>query len=223
MLQVQDYPLREKKYARTKVGLMTAFMERLKESRFDDISIREVCRDLEIAEGTFFNYFPEKTDVIGYYIQLLTSKMAWKAKRDVPSGKYIALINAFFHQVGEQGWNTNIIYQILSVLVLHSEKPKTCEISGLEKQLVFPDEPGIEDSPSEELVAWFRECLLAARRNGELPPKADIDDIEVSLVAILSGTLIAIRFRDTKSRGYHYKRQLQALWRDVGVKPQDIF
>ncbi len=217
-MKTKDYSLREKKHARTKVGLMNAFMDRMKKSRFDDISIKEVCRGAEIAEGTFFNYFPEKIDVIGYYLQLLTLKMVWKAKKEVPVGQYLPLINSIFTQLGEELAHANVIYQILSVLLLQSEKPKRVEISDFEKRLAFPDQDGIEHGVSKMLDSWFKECLEAARKNGELPVKTNIDDVQVALMTILSGTLIAIKFGNVKKLGYHYKCQLQALWDGLGVK-----
>jgi hypothetical protein len=144
--------------------------------------------------------------------------MIWKAKQDVPSGRYLALINSVFSQLAEELVDTNVIYQILSVLVVQSEHPKKMEISGLEKQMAFPDQTGIENGSSEMLDSWLKECLAAARKNGELPSKVNIDDVQVSLVTILSGTLLAIKFGNVKSRVYHYQRQLQALWQGLGVR-----
>ena len=80
----REYSLREKKHARTKIALMSSFIERLRNSRFEDISIRDVCKSAEISEGTFFNYFPEKIDVITYYVNLMTMKVIWKARQKAP-------------------------------------------------------------------------------------------------------------------------------------------
>ena len=214
----QEYPLRERKYARTKVGLMHAFMERLKRHRFDDISIREICQEAEIAEGTFFNYFPEKIDVIKYYLQLTTIRMVWKAKQETPSGKYLPLIDSLFNQMSEELNNNNVIYQIISVLLVQDEKPKTVDISALEKNLAFPHYEGIEETPSVILDEWLKESVVLAVKNGELPSKTNAEDVAVSLLTILVGTSLATRFNRSKSRGYHYMRQLRALWKGLGVK-----
>jgi AcrR family transcriptional regulator len=220
VVTAQDYPLRERKYARTKVGLMNAFMDRLKRSRFDDISIREVCQDAEVAEGTFFNYFPEKIDVVGYYLHLTTLKMIWKAKEETPAGKYIPLIDSVFGQISEELNNDNVIYQIISVLLVQGDRPKKIEISALEKKLAFPDYEGIEEMPSVILDEWLKECVVLAIKNGELPPKTKTEDVAVSLMTIIAGTLLAIRFGKSNGREYHYTRQLKALWKGLGVKEQ---
>jgi AcrR family transcriptional regulator len=216
-VKTEEYSLREKKHAKTKIAIMNAFMGKLAQNRFDDISIREICRDVEVAEGTFFNYFPEKIDVVRYFLNLTSSKMIWKAKREVRDGKYLHLIDAVFRQLSKEWSNSNLAYQIFLALLLQGERPKKMAISALEKGLAFPGCAGIEETPSLSLGEWFKECAVSAQKNGELPPGTDVDDVIVSLATIMCGTLLVTRFSDSDSRGYHYMRQLKALWRGLGV------
>ena len=213
----QEYSLRERKYAKTKVAIMNAFMDRLKHNRFDDISIKEVCRDAEVAQGTFFNYFPEKIDVIGYFLYLTTIKMIWKGKKRTSAKVYLPLIGSVFSQMSEECNNSNLTHQILSVLLAQSERPRRVTISALEKKLAFPHCAGIEETPSMVLDEWFKECVILAQKNGELSSKINVEDVVVSLMTIITGTMLAIRFSNSNSRGYHYVRQLRALWRGLGV------
>lgn len=217
-MKEKEYSLREKKCARTKLGLMNAFLKRLKNTAFDDISIREVCRDAEVAQKTFFNYFPEKLDVIAYYLQLRALRMIFEARQAVPEGKYLARIQYLFSQMGKELSNDNIIYQIISVLLIQGQKPKNIDISEVEKQMVFPECEGIETVPSVRLQDWILECVKAARKQGELPAKTNIEDVVISLMTILCGTLLATRVENIKDRDYHYMRQLQILWQGLGAK-----
>lgn len=217
----KDCSLREKKHAKTKLAIMNAFMERLKQRRFDDISIKKVCEDAEVAEGTFFNYFPEKIDVICYYVRLMTLKTIWKARKSVSSGRYLPLIEALFNQLSQELDNDKLTYQILAALLAQSERPKNIAVSELEKSMAFPDCPGIEETPAVVLDEWFTECVSRARKNGELPLKTRVNDVVVSLMTIISGTLLAVRFCDSKDCGYHYKRQLEALWQCIGAGALD--
>jgi len=212
-----EYSLREKKHARTKIGLMNAFMERLETSRFEEISIKEVCRDLEIAEGTFFNYFPKKLDVIVYYLLLTNVKMSWTANRETPASRYLPRIDSLFLQISERLKNNNVIFQIISVLLAQNERPKKIAISALEKRLAFPGCEGIEKIPAMAIDEWLTGCIKSALKNRELPPKTKVEDVVVSLVTIITGTLLAVRFNNSKSREYHYLRQLKALWKGLGV------
>jgi len=216
----RDYSLREKKHARTKIALMNAFIERLRNSRFEDIAIKDVCQCAEISEGTFFNYFPEKIDVITYYVNLMIMKVIWKAQKKNPKGKNMALLTAFFEELADDLAKINIKYELISIMVVQHEKPKKAVIADIEKHLFFPDLAGIEDISPIMIDEFFRGCMEGALKHGELPGSVDIDDALVSLLTIMVGTMIAVKFTDIKDIKYQYKRQLQVLWTDLGVKKQ---
>ena len=222
----RKYSLREKKHARTKIALMNAFIERLRNSRFEDIAIKDACKNAEISEGTFFNYFPGKIDVITYYVNLMTMKLIWKARQKTSKGKYIVLINAFFKEMADEFTKLDITYELISIMVVQHEKPKKTALTDIEKHLVFPDLAGIEDIAPLMIDEFFRECMEGALKNGELPESVNIDNTLVSLVTIMVGTMIAVKFsdvvkfKDVKSVKHHYLRQLQMLWTGLGIKKQ---
>jgi AcrR family transcriptional regulator len=198
---------------------MKAFMERLAYDRFEDICVKEVCKAAEVAQGTFFNYFPEKIEVIAYYLRLSTMRMAWKAKKYAQPGKYLVLVDAIFDQIAEE-WNTDhIVYQVLSVLARQTDRPKNVSIPEVEKKLAFPQCDGIEDVPSLRLSEWFKEWIYKALDNGELPAGVNADDVVVALMAIIGGTLLATRFgNNVDKRGYYYKHHLKVFWKGLGVR-----
>lgn len=217
-METCQYPLRETKHARTKLAIMKVFMERLEYDRFEDICVKEVCKAAEVAQGTFFNYFPEKIEVIAYYLRLSTMRMVWKAKKDARPGKYLGLVDAIFDQISKE-WNTDhIVYQVLSVLARQTERPKSVSIPEVEKKLAFPLCDGIEYIPSLRLSEWFKEWIDKALDNGELPAGVNADDVVVALMAIIGGTLLATRFGNSvDKRGYYYKHHLKVFWRGLGV------
>ncbi len=217
---IEEYSLRERKHAKTKIAIMDAFIKRLEKTRFDAISIREVCKSIEISEGTFFNYFAEKMDIIDYYSYLLFLKIFWKTQNEVPPGKYLAAIEAVFKNVAAELNNTNIIYQLISVIIMQRERPKAIVISNSEKHFAYPEYKGIESIPVVFIDAFLEKCLKEAVKNGELPKKTNVDDVLVSLTTILGGTLLATKFTNIKNQAYHYMRQLNLLWKGLGVSAQ---
>jgi hypothetical protein len=217
-MREKEYSLRERKHVRTKIAIMDAFIKRLEKARFDDISIRQICKSVEVSEGTFFNYFPEKIDIINYYMHLVILKVIWKAQKETPQGKYPVLINTVFRKLAEELNNVNIIYQLIAILIIQQERPKKITITDLEKQLVFPGYPGIENIPSIFIDDFLKECLKGALKNKELPKNTNINDVLVSLLAILGGTLLAAKLGNIKDHAYHYIRQLKLLWKGLEVK-----
>ena len=217
-MRLKEYSLREKKHARTKIAIMNAFIKRLEKVRFDDISIRQICKIVEVSEGTFFNYFPEKIDIINYYMHLIFLKVVAKARQDVSQGQYLSLINATFSRLAEESLNNNnIVYQMMSLMIIQRERPKKVAISNLERQIFSPGLQGIDNVEVMLLEDFLKECLIGAVNTGELPKDTKIEDVLVSLVTILGGTLLAAKFAAIKDRSYHYTRQLQFLWNGLGV------
>ncbi|MDD5019321.1 MAG: TetR/AcrR family transcriptional regulator [Candidatus Omnitrophica bacterium] len=215
----KEYSLRERKHAKTKIAIMNAFIKRLEKTRFDDISVRQICKDVDVSEGTFFNYFPEKIDIINYYMHLEFLKVVWKSRKDVPEGACVALIDAVLENLGKELLRyDNIIYQLIALMIVQRQRPKPLSISDLERQIYLPDCEGIENIKVMLPDDFFSECLKEAVRHGELSKDIRIDDLQVSLMTILSGTLLAAKFAANKDMVYHFRRQLQFLWKGLGTK-----
>src|SRR5437762_5459749 len=63
-------PLREKKFARVRLAILSAVLQLTRERSLAAISVREICEVAQVAPATFFNYFPSKEDVLVYYMRL---------------------------------------------------------------------------------------------------------------------------------------------------------
>ena len=105
-------------------------------------------------------------------------------------------------------------------MIIQQERPRTVEISRLERSIFFPGSEGIDNIRVILVDDFLKECLQGAVKNGELSKTIKIDDVLISLMTILSGTLLAAKFTDIKDRSYHYSRQLKFLWDGLGVKRQ---
>jgi hypothetical protein len=132
----------------------------------------------------------------------------------------IPLINGVFSLIAAEFGNANMLYQIISVFLMHKEMPRKVEISSFEVKLAFPDYVDIDSDEmrSAYIDEFFAKAAACAIKNGELLPKTKVEDVVVTLMTILSGTPIAVKFGDEGSRGYHYKRQLRAFWADITGK-----
>jgi len=218
-IESHNYSLREKKYARTKVALARAFVERMNTCRFDDISVKEICAKVEVSEGTFFNYFPEKIDVVTYYLQLNDTWVIWKALQDHPQRSGLQMIAAAFDNLADKIQSLNIALEFITVSLRMAQKPKLQEISPLEKYYAYGECPGMEAIVPQRLPDFLESCLHRAVDARELSAKIDVDDALVALKSILIGTLCAARFnKSNKTVKYHYRRQLAVLWRGLGQK-----
>ena len=217
-MEKKEYSLREKKFARTKVALMSEIIRRMENTRFDAISIKEVCDSVEVSEGTFFNYFPQKIDVLYYFIQLHAIKLLYDTLSRTKPGSYIAFIENLFANLFADMNNPYIVYEIISALIGQKQEPKEVEISVLEKIYSYPESEGIDrvPVPSTMLENIFKEYLEKAVANKELPEKTDIAEVVLTLKSLMVGIPLGLKIKNFQYCGEHYSRQLKILW--TGIK-----
>jgi len=218
-LRREKHSLREIKHARTKIAIMKALVAAMGNARYDDISIKRICRDAEISEGTFFNYFSEKIEIVHFFIQTLLLKAIWQAQRFVPKRHKLLLVEAVMENLAGSIPNANIMYQLIAAMINQRELPRKGTVTALERELLYPGCEGIEEIKMTDIESFFAECLKGAVKNGELSKNADLEDAAVSLMTILTGTLLATKFSDNDNGNivYHFKRQLRILWRGIGA------
>ncbi|MDD5745933.1 MAG: hypothetical protein PHO30_01580 [Candidatus Omnitrophica bacterium] len=216
----ERFTLRERKFAKRKIALARAFVERLQSTRFDDIHISEVCSGVDVSPATFFNYFPRKIDPIYYHNQLHTIRVIWKASRMAQGKQALDFIDAAFDELIAEYENPNVVYEIISTLVGQKQSPQPMPISAAEKYYAFPGCEGIEQiqTTSVLLEDLFDDCLKKAIANGELPKTANIKDVAMMLRTILVGVPLAVKFENFKNIGSMYKKQLALIWRALGRK-----
>ncbi len=216
-MTVSEYSLRERKHAQTRIAILKAFIGALETSRFDDISVRSICKAVDISEGTFFNYFSEKLDILNYHSQMFFIKGVWQTKREADEDDFTAFIERLFYNLSKNIVNPNILYKMIAVMVVQKERPKKFDIPEIEKKMLFPDCPGIENISFSLPDAYFKTYVERLFKAGLLPSGIKSEDLVVSLNTILIGTMLAVKFQNT-DREYHYLRQLRLLWKGLGIK-----
>lgn len=217
-MEEQNFPLRERKHAKTKVALTMAFVERLKSARLDDISIKEVCDSVDVSEATFFNYFPAKIDLIYYFRQLMDLKIIWETQRRAKKGSPLHCIDVMFDVLVQQIKHPYLLYELISIFVGHKVKPKLIDISRSERFFAFPNCKGIEEIPIMLLDDFLYENLVDATKQGELPKGVDLNDVFIFLLTIFRGVPLAVTHEDFNTIGSHFKKQLPFLWKGLGRK-----
>jgi len=220
MAEIPEFTLREKKHAKTKLALMQAFIKRMEDQRFDDISIKEVCEEVMVSEGTFYNYFPSKINVIYYFATLYHLYIQCEAIYRAEKKSFLSRIDKMFEVMAESYSNPHLVYELISVLVREKTEPSKMDISLAERYYAFPDCKGILEvkTGSVLLREFIRECLEQAQKNQELPEKTDIDEMIISLKTLIAGLPLAVKYVNFKSVPEFYKKQLKVLWKGYGCK-----
>lgn len=186
--KLRDIPLRERKYARTRISLMEAMLEKLRKKSFEDISVKELCETVQISEGTFFNYFPEKKDLILYFIQLWSIEVAAVAQKSAGEKSGLAIIESLFEQTANKMQEgPEIMGEIIALQAKHPKQTLIKEITRAERILAFPDLDNTENIPAGGIGPLLNNALKKAIRCNEIPANTDIDTATLLIASVFFG------------------------------------
>jgi len=212
-------PLRQRKYARTKYGLLQAALARLDHTSLDAINVKDLCADVGISEASFFNYFPRKTDLLVYFIQLWSIDVAARASSVRDERGAVAAIEEVFRHTAEQAQeHPQIFPELIGYQARAVEPPALAEITAAERLLAFPDRPGVEEAPAGGVESVFPPLVRAAVAAKELPAHTDERQVFVALVSVFFGAPLIER-RVPASLAGTFRFQLSLLWAGLRSAP----
>ena len=214
----KKYSLREKKHAKTKIALAKAFLERLKSTRFSDISIKEVCNVVEVSEGTFYNYFSNKIELARYFERLTLLKVAWEVQKKEQQLKPLEMIEYAFDLMAIEISQPFLFYEMVSLFTTERIKLKEGQaLTEAEKYFAFPKCNDIEKVEVVTIENLFSELVNKAQKKGTISKEIKASDILINLMAILIGVPLAIEIEDFDKINRLYRSQLALLWKAVKI------
>jgi hypothetical protein len=215
MMEQKNFSLREKKFAKTKIALMDEFITRLQDQRFNDISIKDVCDRVEVSEATFYNYFPQKVDLIIYFKQLFAIKSIWLVQKKGQQLSSVGQIHLFFSIMADEMPSPNMFYEFIAIFVGERFRMEAQEISPVERFYAFPKCPGIEDIPAMTFEHYLLQIVVQALKDKSIKTKLPAVDILTGLMSILVGVPMTIDAGDFTHLGKHYKKQLSIYFKGI--------
>ena len=217
MIDIDDIPLRERKYAQTKLAILEATLDQLLSKSFEAISIKGLCKHVQISEATFFNYFERKTDILVYFIQLWTIEVSWHAREAAGDNTGLGVIEAIFDFTARQSaLHPTITREIIAFqATMDSDTCKPKPITLAERLLAFPKLTNLEDLPAEGLDSILPAQVIRAIKLGELPSDTDVGCAVLALVSIFFGIPLTMYKNDPNTIPDLYRQQLNLLWTGV--------
>jgi AcrR family transcriptional regulator len=204
--------LRQKKIAKTKHSLATAFVKKLRTDAFDRISIKDICEETDVSEATFYNYFPQKIDVIAYLLKAKIFKTYWTIKHQEKKLNFPQRIEKTFELFAEEIKHPNVFSEIFSLVGAHKAQ-MTQSISPEELQYLYPECIDAEKIPVIHLRDFFAELVAEADVQKELPKSVCKKTLVQFLMTILIGVPLSIPLSDFPNIAEIYRNHLSTLWK----------
>jgi AcrR family transcriptional regulator len=197
MLKILDISLREKKFALKKVEILKIMLEKTETKCLGELSVKEIAESAMISEGTFFNYFPKKTDLLLYFIQMWCIEAVYLTEKKFSKTSGLKKIESFMQYSfnNETIGNSRIMYEIISFQALNTQGIYIDleTISDAEKIIAFPYHNDIEQLKLISFDNIIVEYILLAIELGELSPKTDIKKLMIILGSLFFGLPLVLK------------------------------
>lgn len=205
--ELDNFPLREKKYATLKLKILDCLISKLDSKSLDEVSVKEIAYELEISEMTFYNYFKNKKELLIYFIELWNIEM----NRSIQNAKSLSSVEAIFliYKLSALKIEKHhqFMMEIIAFIALNGIPKKNLEISNAEIILKFGSLFSYDKGGFKELILPL---LSSAMEKDEIQNQ----NIEV-LFSALHNTFFATPLLVTKENvsklQEFYKKQLQNI------------
>ncbi|MFV0436377.1 MAG: TetR/AcrR family transcriptional regulator [Desulfopila sp.] len=219
--------LRERKKAQTQFAILDAVIALLAQKSLDKVTVEEICAAVQISKGTFFQYFPQKTDVLVLYGLLWNLEAMWLVSRSAKVVPGLAAIDYIFSRLAEKIENHPRLWmEVIAVRAYQphkfaqmgaADKPR---LSAAQRTIRFPEFDGIESIPEGNFRQLFLFNLKAAVQNGEIAGDTDLETVYMALSCIVYGVpLMTFEKKNVRLKSF-FNRQLALLWRGIGARPR---
>jgi len=201
--------LRERKAARTRLGLMDAMLRRLRKQTFEEISVKELCADVDVSEPTFFNHFSSKHDLLVLYVRLWSVEM--KQAMGMPkTTAYESLARLFSLTAQATERLPRLMQEIVSYQMRFPVPAKSATPTKAELMLRFPS---LASAPAS-IRSLIETAIDIAVANRELPETTERDAVVSVLAALFFG--VPALHGGSRLAEKTYLSGLRLIWRGLG-------
>lgn len=186
---MMSVPLRELKKARSKIALYEASLELIGRSSFREVKLEDICAKAEVSKVTFFKFFPQKEDVLIYFMNvwLLTRMLEMEENRL----RGDAAIRHLLHCVAEEAdEKPGLMLSLIGFLAESKMHPCMPELSDGEYQLLFPGREEKAKRISVDMFALFRKLLDEAKADGKCTRKEGTAQLAKWLLTVFYGAFL---------------------------------
>lgn len=217
-MSINEVGLRERKQALKKIEILNIVLDKIKEKPFSEISVKEIANDAMISEGTFFNYFNKKNELLDYFVILWSYQSYYLSNKEFGNTSGLKKIEHFFQCTvnNKTIGNDRIMYEVIANAAIYNscDPFDSSTVSEAELLTAFPDLPGIEKLKIRKFTDIFIEYINLAVHLGELPPDIDYMNILVFLGSIFYGIPLILK-HDIEKIPYVYSNALNSIWNGI--------
>jgi AcrR family transcriptional regulator len=207
--------LRKEKSARLKVHILEQTLKYVGKKPFEDLYVEEICDKVKISKVTFFKYFPQKEDLLMYFLRVCCLHRLVELREKPKEG--LQGIFYLFEMAGEEyEKHPGMMLSMVGYMADMKRAIKIFPVKPEEKELLYPNLPDIQQVEIQSLEQMLEKFVLEAIFKREITKTTATRDITNLLMSNLLGSIIVAHTNQISSPKVFFKRNLE--WQLKGLQ-----
>lgn len=200
--------LRKEKAARLKLNVLDSTMKLIGKKSFDDLYVDEICQKVKISKVTLFKYFPQKEDILLYYLRVWCLKRAVEL-RDKPKEGIQGILYIFDKLAEECESHPGMVLRLFAYLTDLRRPPKPFAVKVEEKKLLFPDVSDIQAVDIQSIDQMFEKFMLEAIFKKEVTKTGSTRDMTNLFATILYGSVVTAHINQISPLKFFFRKNVE--------------
>jgi len=202
--------IRENKAATLKVSILQSTIELIGKKSFDKIHVNQICEVVGISKVTFFKYFPQKEDILLYYLRVWCFHRCVELSAEHKKG--IEGIRYLFEKLSiSYERNPGMFLGLISYLNRSDMPIRPFPLKRAERELFYPDIEKISEIDTLSLDQLFENFLLEAIFAKEITRTSNTKQLVLLLNSILYGTIMTVHLQQVEYPARLFKQNVNTL------------
>jgi AcrR family transcriptional regulator len=124
------FTLKEKKYAALKIAILEDMLRLLEKNSLAEITVEEICRNINTSKVTFFKYFKYKEQVLDYFVYRWQYQRSYELQTSGISGE--EGLRSIFRSIKGDAFGKSVMISLVHYYSKLKERPEPIFISDCE-------------------------------------------------------------------------------------------
>lgn len=202
--------IRSVKSARIKLEVLKETKALIGKGSFKDLYVAELCKKVKISKVTLFKYFPQKEDILLYYLRIWCLDLAVALKNDPREGlKGIYYLTDELSEEYEK--RPGLILSLLGYIATIERITKPFTVKVEERKLLYPNADDLENIEIKSIEQFLEGFILEAIFKGEITKRGDTNDIMNLVLSQIYGIILTAHQHRISPIKLYFRRNIDAL------------
>ena len=206
--------LRDVKSAKLKLAVLSTTKELIGNKSFKDLYVLDVCKKVNVSKVTLFKYFPQKEDILLYYLRIWCFQFAVSIRKNHVEG--VAGIHYLTDRIADEYTRyPGIWMNLIGYLASMNNIAKPFPVKEEERKLLFPDNEefkSVEIRSIEQILEGF---LLEAIFKGEITKNANTSDLRDLMMSLIYGIMLTAHTHSSMPAKLYFRNNIDIVLRGL--------